>query len=137
MKEKHQHQEQEEKQSKYLEYQLYIKKIQELKEYLEALEAHFLELKKLENSLDEINFYRKGKEILVPLGQGVFFKGKIEDTSNVLVNVGSGVVVERDKDGAKELILKQIEEIEKVIADVRENFSDLVNKANDVEKKLQ
>jgi prefoldin alpha subunit len=53
----------------------------------------------------------------------VFLRGNLVDDKKVLVNVGSNVVIEKNIDEAKEIINAQIEEIEKVQTEARDEFS--------------
>jgi prefoldin alpha subunit len=93
-----------------------------LEEQILNLEFKKNELKIVSESLDEIK-EKKGKDILVPLGSGVFLRGNLVDDKKVLVNVGSNVVIEKNIDEAKEIINAQIEEIEKVQTEARDEFS--------------
>lgn len=52
---------------------------------------------------------------LVPLGIGIFVKSTIHSITKVLVNVGAGVIIEKDKDDAVSFIEHRIKEFETAV----------------------
>lgn len=52
---------------------------------------------------------------LVPLGIGIFVKSTIHSINKVLVNVGAGVIIEKDKDDAVNFIEHRIKEFETAV----------------------
>jgi prefoldin alpha subunit len=64
------------------------------------------ELNKFENSLDVLD-KNKDKEILAPLGKGVFVRSEIKD-ENLFVEVGAGIVVRKTASETKKVIEEQL-----------------------------
>jgi prefoldin alpha subunit len=56
---------------------------------------------------------KKGSEILVPIGGGSYIKARVDDTDNVITNVGSGVSLEKARKDAAAFVEKNIAEIQK------------------------
>ena len=86
--------------------------ISELQNQIMALEEKLQEFEILKESLDELQ-KQEGKEILVPIGNGVLMKAKIEDSNKVVVNLGANIMAEKKIEETKKLLDKQIEEIRK------------------------
>lgn len=104
---------QQELQRKYVEYQMMEQQIKQMQQQLEKLEQQGMEAAAVEQCIVDVGNTSKGDEVLVPVTGGVFFKTKVEDSQTFLVNVGGGVVVEKDVKGTRQLIQKQSEEIVK------------------------
>ena len=51
-------------------------------------------------------------ESLVPIGIGVYLKVTVPQVTNLLVNVGSGVTIEKSKENAKNYVESRIKEFE-------------------------
>ncbi len=74
------------------EYELLEKRYEEVKAMRDNLALLLKEYKSLEVTLENIN-KEKGKEMLLPLGTGVYIKTKIDNVGKLYVNVGANVVV--------------------------------------------
>ena len=51
-------------------------------------------------------------ETLVPMGMGSFVKAKISSNDKVILNLGAGVAIEKDKDSALNFLESRIKEME-------------------------
>ncbi len=82
------------------------KHLQELNEKIEYLSQ---QLSEMEQFSRDIAFIKdaEGKEILAPIGKGIYLKSLAED-SNFLVNVGAGIIVKKSPDEARAIIESQI-----------------------------
>lgn len=98
-------------QQKYVEYQAMEQQMKQIQQQLEKLEQQSAEANAVEQCIVEIGKTETGKDVLVPVTGGVFFRTKMDDCTTFLVNVGGGVVVEKDADGARKLIQQQAVEI--------------------------
>lgn len=124
-------------QAKYYEFQQIEEQIKQVTNQLQELNNKILELEYLKTSLDEISGYKKGDEILAPLSSGIFVKAKLEDTKELLVNVGSGTVIGKDIDSTKKLMDGQIEEIENIRHQYMHQMQELTVQAQQVEADLK
>ncbi len=98
-------------------------------EQLERVDSGIMEIQYLRNSLDELKASKEGSEILAPLSNGVFVKTKLEKNNKLLVNVGSGVVVEKNIEETKSLLDERISEMN----GMKDN---LMNQMRKIEKRL-
>ena len=80
---------------KYLEFQTLQQQTQKLNEHLEAIHGQMGELDISINAVKELNKTEVGKEVIVPIANGIFFKAEVKDNDKFIVNVGSDTTVER------------------------------------------
>ena len=120
-----------------MEYQMIEQHTKQLQQHLEMAQQQIMEIAMTLNSLDEFKSIKAGKEIFVPINSGIFAKATIKDTSELLVNVGSGVVVLKDVDGAKKLISGQLEEVKKAQKQIIDQLEQLAYRASQIEEKIQ
>lgn len=98
---------------------------QQLLYQMQMLESYFAELTQKENTLvsvlrdtksaiDSLKEMSEKKEYntLVPLGMGTFAKSKISSEDKIVLNVGAGIAIEKDKDSAINFLESRIKEIE-------------------------
>lgn len=74
------------------EYELLEKRYEELKVMRENLSVLLKEYKTLQVTVENIK-KEQGKEILLPLGTGVYIKTKLNNVDKLYVNVGANVVM--------------------------------------------
>jgi len=103
---------------------------QKLLYQLQMLETYLADLTQKENSLahilreatSAIESIKTAKEkpdseVLFPIGMGTFFKTKIQPTEKLIMNVGSGVAMEKDLNSTINFIESRIKEIEIALRD--------------------
>jgi len=81
--------------------------IQQLQQNITNLEKHITELNKIDDNIETITKVELNQETLIPIGNGLFIRGTIKDTSKFIMNVGSGVCVEKTVDEALNQFLKK------------------------------
>lgn len=104
-------------QEKYFQFQLIVQQIEQIDQVISTLRKQVEELNTLKQTIEEITDIAEGNELLVPLGAGIFLKASLNDTKELLMNVGSKVVVKKTPLEALEMIKIQIEEITRVLED--------------------
>ena len=113
---------------------------QQLMQQIQMLENHFAQLTQQENSI--ISIIREANSAmqsitetkeenesdnLVPIGMGVYVKSKIQSNDKVIINVGSGVAIEKDQDAAINWLESRLKELEVALQNVnsqRQQVSD-------------
>jgi len=103
---------------------------QQLMYQMQMLENYFVELNRKEESL--INIIREAasaiqsikafkeqpeSSTLVPMGMGSFVKAKISSDEKLILNLGAGVAIEKDKDGAINFLESRLKEMEVALKD--------------------
>jgi len=103
---------------------------QQLMYQMQMLENYFTELTRKEESLygmlrestlaiESIKSLGEKPELitLVPLGMGSFVKAKIQSKEKLILNLGAGTAIEKDKDSAINFLEARIKELEVAIKD--------------------
>ena len=97
--------------------------VQQLQQQLQAVEQGIIDLNSLNFELDEL-VGSKEKDILSPIGRGIFTHTKLV-SEDLIVNVGKGCLVKKSISETKELIKRQIENLDKVRRELNENLDDV------------
>jgi len=99
---------------KQAEYSMMVQQFQELQMALSQMQKHIEELGAIKDALNEIGEVPEGKEVLIPLGAGLFAKGKYSG-GDIVMNAGSGVCVEKSISESIESVDRQKSEMEKAV----------------------
>jgi len=116
---------QEELQQKYAQFQLMQQQIEEVNKHLEMLQEQNAELDISLTAVQEISKTKVGNDFLAPLANGIFIKGIIQDNQKLVVNVGSGVTVEKNPEEVGKLLEQQKEELSKQLIETQAVFAEL------------
>lgn len=126
-----------EAQEKYLEFQMLQQQLEAMHKYLEEIEGKRAEFHQAQQCLRELEKASPGSELFVPITQGIFAKANIQDTSELLVNVGANTAVTKSIPQVTELIKSQIGEIETVRIQLGGNIEKLTERINSLVEELQ
>jgi len=98
---------------------------QQLMYQMQVLESYFSDFTQRENTLMNVlkdttlaieSIKALGEktesDTLVPLGMGTFVKTKISSNDKIVLNIGAGVAIEKDKEAAINVLESRIKEIE-------------------------
>jgi prefoldin alpha subunit len=105
--------------------QVYEQQIQQLQQQLEAIESAIVEMNSLVLGLDEL-VGSKDKEILAPIGRGIFVKTKLI-SEDLTVDVGGKNFVNKSVPETKKLISDQVVKLEEVKKELNENLEQINN----------
>ncbi len=96
---------------------------EERRQQIEELEKQKADMAGLKDSLKALEEKKSG-EILSNLGRGIFIKTRVED-EKVFVNVGSKTLVRKSFQETREIIDKQLTEIERVKVELIRNIEEI------------
>lgn len=82
--------------------------VQQIQEQLLQVESQIQEFERMIFNLEEYTKTDSDSEMLVPIANGIFVKAKSLDTQKFTINVGSETLVEKTLPEAKEMLSKQI-----------------------------
>ena len=125
-----------EAQQKYLELQILDSQMKQIDQQLAAIDAQVAELNIIQQGLDELPKIKVGKDLFVPISQGIFVKAKLEENDQLLINVGAGVAVKKTIPEAKKLIDDQLSSIKDLRAQLHANIEMFAVKARQIEKDI-
>jgi len=106
--------------------------MQGLHQQLQAVEQGMVELETLKIGLEEFNG-SEGKEIIAPLGKGIFTKAKII-SDKLIVDIGNKNLVKKSVKDTQKLILEQIGKLREAKKGLNEN---LEATSKDAEKMIE
>tara|TARA_Y100000310_G_scaffold344870_1_gene460141 strand:- start:4999 stop:5448 length:450 start_codon:yes stop_codon:yes gene_type:complete len=121
---------------KYMELQMLEQSLNQLNQKKQTLENQMNEFEALKENLKDIKNSKKDSPMYSPLGSGVFIKSEIKDTDNVMVNVGSNVVIERTIEDSKGLVGEQIKELDKMLKQLEKEIKEGMKKSNKLGSEL-
>jgi len=104
---------------------MYEQQIQQLQQQLQAIEQAIVEMNSLVLGLDEL-IGSKDKEILAPIGRGIFVKTKLI-SEDLTVDVGGKNFVKKSIPETKKLIQNQVEKLEEVKKELEGNLEEINN----------
>lgn len=99
--------------------------LMQIQQQLQMLQHQISELEQIKESLEEMKKAKQGDEILVPMGAGVFLKSTLKDVGKVLMNVGTGTVVEKTLIDALELVESQLTQLHQIESDMAQELSNV------------
>ncbi len=103
--------------------QMFEQQIQQLQQQLQAVEQGIVGMNSLNFGLDEL-VGKEGKEILAPIGRGIFVKSKLI-SEELTVDVGGGNFVKKTIPDTKKIIEEQIKKLEDVKGELERNLEKL------------
>ena len=121
----------------YVDLELLNKQLQNLDNSLKLIDEDLGFASVATSVLSELTKTSKDQEILIPVGNGIFFSVLASAVKNVKVAVGSGVVVDKSFSDAENYIVKQINELENYRSDSINLYNQLANKALEVQKRIE
>jgi len=104
---------------------MYEQQIMQLQQQLEAVEQAIVEMSSLVLGLDEL-VGSKDKEILAPIGRGIFTKTKLI-SEDLTVDVGGKNFIKKSIPETKKLIQNQVEKLEEVKKELEGNLEEINN----------
>ena len=105
-----------------LEQQMIQQNLMNLRNQLLTLSSQTEELMRLKEDLVSIKDI-KDKKTLVPLGAGIFLESELKKPKDVVMNVGSNILVKKDFDSSIKILDKQIEELKNIQSQLEREIS--------------
>ena len=112
--------EQEKQQELIFKLSMFEQQIGQLQEQMNAVEKGINDLGALNFGLDELKG-SVGKEIISPLGRGIFVKGEIK-SEDLIVDIGGKNFVKKNIPETKEIIEEQIKKLIAIKEDLNDNL---------------
>jgi len=129
--------EKQELQKKYMELQLIQQQMMQIQRQSQEIESQVDEMSLVKVALDDFLKAKKGDEMFVTLTPGILVKAKLEQESEVLLNVGGGAVVQKSVPNAKRVISEQESELKKINVELSDQLDKLVARAREIQSGLK
>lgn len=91
---------------------MFEQQLQQLQQQLQAVEQNIVDMNSLSSGLGEL-MGSEGKEILAPIGKGIFVKTKLL-SEELIVDVGGKNFVKKNIKDTQEIINEQIKKLEEI-----------------------
>ncbi len=122
-------------------YAVMLQQQQQQAEYLQQnitqIQLTIQELDDAIMTLETLDGNGKGQEILVPIGVGTFLFSEVKDTNRILVGVGSGLSVERDRETSIKTLRTRKEELDDVLKKAVETYNNIIGQMEQLQAKVQ
>ncbi len=117
--------------------------LQQLQNEAETIQRKIVELElidsQLEKTIESLEYFKtldEGVEALMNLGGGIFAYVDVKSAKKFLVDVGAGVVIEKEIGEAVEFLKKKRENIQKNVATLEQILQQIVDRARQIQKEL-
>ena len=111
--------------------------MEQVSQHLEMFNQQLAELDISINAIKELKHAEKDNEVLAPIADGIFFKGKLVDNQKLVVNVGSNVTVERTIPEVLVLLEQQKEETGKRLQEADEVMQHISKEAMKIYQEVE
>jgi prefoldin alpha subunit len=101
------------------------------------LQAAILDYTQAKITIEKINETKKGTEILVPIGGGVFTYASAKETSKLLTDIGAGIIIEKNPEETLKIIDKRIENLQQTQETISKMSQQIQNEINKISEKAQ
>lgn len=124
-------------QTKYLQLQLLKQQASAFMEEKNLVDEKVSELVNTINALNKLADAKKGHEILSPIGGSVFLSSDIRDTEKVLVGVGAGIILKKQRTEAIGILQSRLEELtqleKSIVSEIRKFSEQMESLETDVQ----
>ena len=117
-------------QENYQQMQMLDYQIKQLQKIVETVDSQLVEMSATVEALNEFEKLHNNDEILFPIANGIFARGKLSDNKTLKINIGSNVVVEKNVADTIIMLETQARDIEEYKAQVMaqlQKFIDMMN----------
>jgi prefoldin alpha subunit len=120
-------------QDKYQQMQILDYQIKQLQKVMESIDTQLLEMSSTTDALKDFVRLKMNDEILFPVANGIFAKGKLSDNKLLRINIGSNVVVEKSVSDTILMMETQAKEIENYKMEVTAQLQKFIDKMNELQ----
>ncbi len=117
--------------------------LQQLQSEGEAIQRKIVELELVQSELDKtiesLEYFDSldgSVEALMNLGGGVFAYVDVKDSKKMLVDVGAGVIIEKEVKDAIETLKKRKENIQQNVSQLEQALQQIVNQAEKIQMEI-
>lgn len=123
-------------QKKVVQFQILESNLKALQEKADELSQRIEEAQSTKTAIEELKQI-KPSNALIPLGSGNFVSGKIENTEEVLIGIGSGIAIKKKREDAIIVLDNTLKELEKNLDDVRSQIMSIALQLEKLQEELE
>ena len=124
-----------EMQQKHSEVQLMNEQINQMQQRINMINQQVLQLKDIVSNLEEFKKAKKDSKLMFSVGPGVYAEGELKE-DNLIVNVGSNILVKKSVPDTIEIIKEQVKELENVLEQDEKNYNMLCMKLQNTQSEI-
>lgn len=117
------------------EYQQLARLAAEYQRRIDLLNAALEEISNAKTAISELESLKNDEEMLVPLGAGIMARATYR-RGRLLVNIGSGIIVEKDFDEVKSFLESKEKTVKDTINKLSIEYQKILNRLAEIEKQL-
>jgi len=122
--------------SKLLEFQLVENRLKVLESRRNLILSKIAEIERTIQCLNDVQ--KSGKsEILLSIGSNVYVPGSLKKSEKILVELGAGVIVEKNFEGARSFLEKKLKILENGIASIENEIVNLSQRLNELGREIR
>lgn len=111
--------------------------LRQIEQQIVLLDQQITRQQEIEKNIEELKKIEKNAETFLPFSEGILVKAKITDNENLLVNVGGNALLEKNINGVKEIIKKQIGKITSARNELSKEIEKLVQEMFEIEQEFK
>lgn len=121
----------------YVDLELMNKQLQDLEQSLQMADQELEYANIAVGMISELKSANPNQELLIPIGNGVFFTVNVGDVRKVKVAVGSGVLVDKTADDAINFVKGQISELNNYRTQSLKLYEQVADKTVELQQKIE
>jgi len=107
--------------------------LKEMNSHLENIDEQIAEITANKNIIKKFKELKKGDELRVPIVSGVYIKATLSDIKKLMINVGTGVTVEKTPEKVEEIFSTQLEEMNEYRSNLLANMKVMIEKVEELQ----
>ncbi len=88
-------------------------------------------------TISQISGLEEEREILIPLGAGNYVSGYLKQVNSVFVNIGAGVVVEKDVEKVEKILEERKKNLEEALKKLEKEKTKITEKLEEIARKIE
>jgi len=115
----------------------YKQQLESIDLQLQYLQSTLMEYQRAKLTVEQLSGLDANSEILIPVGGGAFVNGSLKNTSNVLIGVGAGIVIEKPVSDALNKLDERIKRIQENLEKMAQLGQKIQSDAEELSQKTQ
>ena len=126
----------EEIQKKVLQFQYMEASLKGLQERAQLVSQRMDDVQRTMLALEDLE-KTKPSDAYIPIGHGNYVQGKIEDTKEIMVNVGGGIVLKKKREEAKGMLEEKLKVFENDLKEISVNAQKILTELQKIQEDIQ